>query len=96
VSGLAIAFAVGLVIGLFFFGGLRFTVSWLTSMRSSVAIATLAVVSVVGRTGVAVAGFIWVGAGEWQRYLAALVGFLVMRVALVRLWGPDPEISKKE
>ena len=92
VIGTGAAFGVGLVLGFFYFGGLRLTVQWLTSMRSSVAIALLAMVSFIARTVVVLAGIVLVGGGQWPRYLAALVAFIIMRFTLVRMWGPAIEL----
>jgi F1F0 ATPase subunit 2 len=71
----------GAALGVIFFGGLWWTV------RRGVAVAYPAlwfVASALLRTGIVVAGFYFVGAGQWRRLLSALVGFIVGR--LVVLW----------
>jgi len=82
--GIALAAAVGLAAGAFFFGGLRLTVNLLVTARRP---ALLAMTSLVVRTAVVLASFYWVGHGQWHRYVAALVGFVVARIVLVRLLG---------
>ena len=75
----------GLALGTFFFGGLRLTVHWLESSQRPL---LLALASFVLRLVVATAGFVVVGSGRWERYAAALLGFFVIRLVLLRLWGP--------
>jgi F1F0 ATPase subunit 2 len=48
----------------------------------------LSLVSLMIRLGVTLAGFYLVMAGRWERLLACLVGFLLMRTVLVRRLGP--------
>ncbi len=81
----AICFIAGLTLGLFFFGGLRLTLRWITSVRRP---ALLIVASFGVRAALTVAGFVWVGNGQWQRYVAALVGFVLARLALTHIWAP--------
>jgi len=85
IAGLLVAFLAGAALAALFFGGLRFTIQRLPTARRPM---LLAGGSVLIRTVVVVAGFVWVGDGEWQRYVAALLGFLLVRLVLVRLWGP--------
>ncbi|MBE0550388.1 MAG: hypothetical protein IH627_22555, partial [Rubrivivax sp.] len=66
-----LCFGAGLILGFFFFGGLRLTLSWLTRARQPL---FLALVSMVARTVVTVAAFVWVGGQMWQRYAAAIAG----------------------
>ena len=82
-----VAALAGLALGLFFFGGLRLTVYWIESSQRPLA---LALGSFVLRLVVATAGFVVVGSGRWERYAAALVGFVVIRLVLLRIWGPTP------
>ncbi len=76
---LVLAFAAGLGLGLFFFGGLWLTLRRLPTSRYPV---PLLLVSFVGRTAVAVVGFYFVMGGRWERALACLAGFLVVRFVL--------------
>lgn len=39
------------------------------------------------RLGVVLAGFFLIMGGHWERLVAALLGFLLMRGILVRRWG---------
>lgn len=77
--------AVGLTLGLFFFGGL-----WWTVRRglSSTHPALLFLASLLLRTGIALTGFYLVADGDWRRWLACLVGFVIGRLLLMRLIGP--------
>ncbi len=77
---LLLAGAAGLGLGLFYFGGLWLTVRWLPTVRSPVA---LTVGSLVGRTALTLLGFYLVMAGHWERMLACLVGFILVRYAVV-------------
>ncbi len=75
----------GMVLGLFYFGGL-----WLTVKRLPFAArpALLTLCSYLIRLGVTFAGFYVLAAGSWERLLAVLCGFMVMRIVLVRFWKP--------
>lgn len=75
----------GMVLGLFYFGGLWFTVKRLSSVARP-AIFTLC--SYLIRLGFTFAGFYMLAAGSWERLLALLCGFMVMRIILVRLLKP--------
>jgi F1F0 ATPase subunit 2 len=77
---LAWAWVAGTGLGLFYFGGLWFTVQRLPTCRWP---APLVLASFVGRTAVVVVGFYFVMGGRWERVLACLVGFIVVRLVLV-------------
>lgn len=81
-----LAFAAGLAFGLFFFGGLWLTVRRLPASRCPV---LLLLASFAIRTAVAVVGFYFVMGGRWERALACLVGFLIMRFVLTARLRPD-------
>lgn len=83
---LLLAFAAGLGLGLFYFGGLWLTVRRLPTSRHPV---PLMLVSFAARTAVAVVGFYFVMGGRWERALACLAGFLVMRFVLTVQLRPD-------
>ncbi|MEZ5431840.1 MAG: ATP synthase subunit I [Verrucomicrobiales bacterium] len=71
----------GLVLGLLYFGGLWWTIrKGVSSPRPAVWFFASAVL----RTGLVLAGFYWVGAGQCQRLVAALEGFYLARLALLR------------
>ena len=79
---LAVPAAAGLVIGVFFFGGLWWTVTrGLCSARP----ALWFFASWMLRTGVALAGFIVVGRDDWQRWIACLLAFAAARLLVMRL-----------
>ena len=43
----------------------------------------LAFSSMLIRTVVAVAAFVWIGAGQWQRYAAAIVAFMAVKLIII-------------
>jgi F1F0 ATPase subunit 2 len=78
----------GVVLGVFFFGGLWWTVrKGLSSKRPALWFFG----SLLLRMGVVLAGFYFVSDGHWGRLLACLFGFLVARFILTRLAGPPVE-----
>ena len=78
---LLLAVVAGALLGLFFFGGLWWTVRHGLTARHP---AWLFVGSLLLRTTVVIAGFWWVSDGLWDRLLACLVGFLVVRLVMTR------------
>ncbi|MBE0545134.1 MAG: ATP synthase subunit I [Verrucomicrobia bacterium] len=79
---LVVAGAVGLVLGAVFFGGLWWTVrQGVSSPRP----ALWFVGSMLLRTGIVLAGFYFVGGGQWQRLLVCLLGFVIARFLVMRL-----------
>ncbi len=82
---LGIASILGMVLGLFYFGGL-----WLTVRRLPFAArpALLTLCSYFVRLGVTLTCFYVLMAGSWQRLLVVLLGFLAVRIVLVRIWKP--------
>ncbi|MEO5958539.1 MAG: ATP synthase subunit I [Opitutaceae bacterium] len=79
---LVVAGAVGLVLGAVFFGGLWWTVRKGVSSPRPV---LWFVGSMLLRTGIVLAGFYFVGGGQWQRLLVCLLGFVIARFLVVRL-----------
>ncbi len=89
-SGLA-----GIGLGGIFFGGLWWTVrKGLASPRP----ALWFLGSMLCRTGIALAGFYFVGSGNWKRILACLLGFIIARFIVVRLTRlpTEPTPQQKE
>ena len=82
---LVLAFMAGLGLGVFYFGGLWLTVQRLPQARHP---GLLTLLSLIIRLGVTLAAFYLVMAGRWERLLVCLAGFLLVRVVLVRRWGP--------
>jgi len=85
---LASSLAAGTSLGVFFFGGL-----WWTVLKgvSSARPAVWFLGSHVLRMGVALTGFFFVAGGHWGRLLACLLGFLAARVVITRLTLPAAE-----
>ncbi len=84
-------FVVGAFLGLFFFGGLWWTVQkavWSTRAGPYF------VVSLLLRTSVVLAGFYYFGSGNWQRMLACLVGFIIARIVILRLIPQPKELHE--
>jgi F1F0 ATPase subunit 2 len=71
----------GVAVGLLYFGGLWVTVRRLPTSRSPV---VLTLVSFVGRLALVAVGFWVLMAGEPMRIGVALLGFLAVRIVLVR------------
>ncbi len=84
---LALSFLGGAAAGAFYFGGLYWTVRRLNRARRP---AALAMASFLVRTAVTVAAIWFIGHTHWARLVASLVGLIVMRHVLVRVWGPTP------
>jgi F1F0 ATPase subunit 2 len=80
-----LAFVAGIAVGIFYFGGLWLTVQRLPQTNHP---GLLTLVSLIIRLGVALPVFYLVMAGRWERLLVCLVGFLLVRLVLVRRWGP--------
>lgn len=76
IFSIVFAFATGLVLGVLFFGGL-----WLTVKRISTAKMPgfLFFGSFLLRTGIILIGFYYVSAGNWQRLIVCLIGFVAAR-----------------
>ncbi len=84
---LLVAFFVGMGAGVFYFGGLWWTVRRLPSARHP---ALLTLGSFLVRTGVSLVAFYFASGGHWQRILASLLGFIIVRVFLVRRIRSSP------
>lgn len=84
---IALSWAAGLGLGLFYFGGLWLTVQRLSTSRRP---APLLLASFVGRTAAVVVGFYLVMGGHWERMLACLAGFVMVRLFLVSRMRAEP------
>jgi F1F0 ATPase subunit 2 len=51
----------------------------------------MSVSSFFGRLAVVFFGFYYGTGGRWERLIACLAGFLVVRIVVVRRWGPARE-----
>jgi F1F0 ATPase subunit 2 len=79
---LVLAGSAGVLLGVFFFGGLWWTVRrGLLSKRP----ASLFLGSLLLRTSIILAGFYAVSGGHWDRLLACLLGFVIARFLVTRL-----------
>ena len=84
-SYLLFALVAGILLGIFYFGGL-----WLTTLRlpGSRHPALLTFVSFIGRSGMILAGFYLVADGVWERLAANVVGFVISRQFLIHRLRP--------
>lgn len=88
-----LVFIAGLILGTLFFGGLWLTVKkTVTSSKP----ALLVFVSFISRLVIVLAGFYFIGAGDWQRLLATLLGFVAARFILLYLTKPKHAVVKEE
>jgi len=85
---LALAWAAGLLLGAFFFGGLWWTVRKGVSARRP---ALWFLISSLLRTGILLAGFYFISGNRWERLVAALLGFVIARFIVMRLTAPPAE-----
>ena len=88
-----LAFIAGLLLGALFFGGLWFTVKKMTTSAKPV---LLVLGSFVSRMVIVLAGFYFIGAGNWQRLLIALLGFIIARSIVIYLTKAKQVIVKEE
>ncbi len=79
---LALALGAGLLLGAIFFGGLWWTVRKGVFSKSP---ALWFLGSMLLRTGMVLAGFYFVGRGDWQRLVSCLLGFIIARYMVTRL-----------
>lgn len=88
---LIMAFVSGVLIGLFFFGGLWWTVQkGLSSKHSALWFSG----SLILRTSLVLAGFYGIGHGRWERLLLCLCGFIAARFSVKRFTeSPNEEVS---
>ncbi|MRR08237.1 MAG: ATP synthase subunit I [Deltaproteobacteria bacterium] len=81
----------GLLLGLFYFGGLWLTVRKLPGSGNP---GILVLGSFVVRLLVTLCGMYLVMDGEWERLVTCLAGFLLMRIVLTGLLGPARNESR--
>ena len=81
-SGLVLALATGLSLGAIFFGGLWWTVRKGVSSKHP---ALWFLGSLLVRMSLVLVGFYFVGRGNWQRLVACLLGFIIVRFCVMRL-----------
>ncbi len=79
---LAAALIAGIMLGVFYFGGLWWTVR---KGMASERVALWFVGSMLLRTSVALLGFYFVLGDDWRRLVAGLLGFIIARIIVTRL-----------
>jgi F1F0 ATPase subunit 2 len=79
---LLLALLEGALLGVFFFAGLWWTVR---KIESSKQVALLFLGSMLLRTSVVILGFYFILGDNWQRLLAGLLGFLIVRIIVTRI-----------
>ena len=76
-----LALLAGVILGVFYFAGLWWTVR---QLGSSQYIALLFMVSMLFRTGTVIVGFYFILGDNWLRLVVGLVGFMLVRVMATR------------
>lgn len=79
---LILALLMGVLIGMFFFGGLWWTVR--RGLASKQVVLWISG-SLILRMGIALAGFYYIGANHWERMLVCLFGFIMARFIVMRI-----------
>ena len=94
-ANMTFALLAGLSLGAMFFGGLWWTVRRGMSSRHP---ALWLFGSVTLRMSAALAGFYFVGRGDWQRLVVCLGGFLLARLFVMKATPPreNPECRQPE
>lgn len=87
-AALPVVLVAGAFLGAFFFGGLWWTVQ--KGITSNHAVLWF-FGSTLLRTGIALAGFYFIGRGDWTKILVCLLGFFLARLAVVRVTRPANE-----
>jgi F1F0 ATPase subunit 2 len=81
-TGILAAALAGMLLGVFFFGGLWWTIrKTLSSSQAALWFSG----SFLVRTGVVLLGFYFVAQGDWRRIAGCVAGFLSARLFIVRL-----------
>ena len=78
---LMLALLEGILLGVFFFAGLWWTVRQLDSSKH---VSLLFLTSMLLRTSVVILGFYFILGDNWQRLLAGLLGFVIARIIITR------------
>jgi F1F0 ATPase subunit 2 len=87
---LGLTFLAGMALGVFFFGGLWVTIRQIpTSTRPGMVL----LASLILRMAVTLGTFMLIMDGSWQRLLACVAGFILMRQLLIRRWGPSRQAT---
>lgn len=81
---IVLALLAGALLGVFFFAGLWWTVRQLGSSQH---VALLFLFSMLFRTGVVIFGFYLILGDNWQRLLAGLIGFFIIRLITMQYFN---------
>lgn len=87
---LLVVFMAGMALGAFYFLNLWRTVNKIPSDPNPTA---MMITNFALRMAVVLTGFFFAMAGRWERALAAMLGFLLMRQILVRSLGRKPRAT---
>ena len=90
---LLLSFLVGSVMGVFYFGGLWYTVRQLPGANRP---ALLLIGSFALRLGLLLTAVYLLASAHWSYLLSALVGVLLARTLLIRRWGPGKRVSSEK
>lgn len=82
----------GIVIGVFFFGGLWITIRRVQHLRRP---GIVLFASSVVRITIALGGLYVVAWGRWERLLIAVVGFMLARLVVIRSFGYPEMVPRK-
>lgn len=85
-------YGIGAALGLFYYGGLWMTVNRLPTTGWP---GVLTVVSFLVRTAVVALGFLWLMQGSALRLVVLLLGFITVRLLLVRYLSGDDALGWK-
>jgi F1F0 ATPase subunit 2 len=88
-ASLIVSLIVGMALGVFFFGGLWWTVRKTTTSTNP---ALWFFASVMLRMAVVVSGFYLVMADDWRRLCLALLGFIIARMIIAN-FSPPPQLN---
>ena len=87
---LIISFSAGIALGTFYFLSLWKTLQRISEARNP---GVVLLRSYIIRTAVVLAGFYLIMDGQWERVVAALLGFVLMRMILTRRLGKERLVS---
>jgi F1F0 ATPase subunit 2 len=82
---ITLALVSGVGLGAIFFGGLWLTLLKLPTTRWPL---LLALGGLIGRMGITLIGFYLVMGGSWQRLIACVLGFILIRQLFIRRFQP--------
>lgn len=84
---LTVAFVFGAALGLLYFLGLWATVRRLPTLRWA---PLWLLASLVLRLALLLGGLYWIGGADWRRFMAALLGIVLVRLWVTRRLGVSP------